>query len=89
MSILLIFMLRWQLSHLNGVSLTTDKSMSDFALSYTANIFILVILYICLWPAQLSYINMEGRKSHANRGPICTLENFQWYEEPCFAGAAF
>jgi hypothetical protein len=24
----------------------------------------------------------------ANRGPLCTLENFQWGAEPCFAGAA-
>jgi hypothetical protein len=25
-------------------------------------------------------IHMEGRKPCANRGPVCTLENFQWCE---------
>jgi hypothetical protein len=32
--------------------------------------------------------HMEGWKPCANRGPVCTLENFQWCGEPCFAGAA-
>jgi hypothetical protein len=30
---------------------------------------------------------MEGRKPFANCGLVCTLENFQWCGEPCFAGA--
>jgi hypothetical protein len=53
----------WKLSHLNGLSLTTTKfkplisSMSGFALSYTANMFIPMVLYdFCLLPAQFSYI---------------------------------
>jgi hypothetical protein len=28
-----------------------------------------------------------GWKSCSNRGPVCTLENFQWCAKPCFAGA--
>jgi hypothetical protein len=51
------------------VSLTTAKfnpiifSMSGFALSYTANMFILMILYdFCLSPAQLCYIIVHIRK---------------------------
>jgi hypothetical protein len=31
---------------------------------------------------------MEGGKLCINRGPVCTLENFQWCGEPSFVGAA-
>jgi hypothetical protein len=80
------------------VSLTTDKfkplifSMSGFTLSYTANVFVLMILYdFSLLPAQFCYIiviYMEDWNLCANRGPVCTLENFEWCAEPCFASAA-
>jgi hypothetical protein len=54
-------------------------SVSGFALAYTVNMFILMILYdFCLLLAQFC----------ANRGPICTSENFLWCRETCFAGAA-
>jgi hypothetical protein len=56
-------MLQLQLRHLNGRKLghrpvkPLKISMSGFALSYTANMFILVILFdFCLLPAQLYYI---------------------------------
>jgi hypothetical protein len=32
-------------------------------------------------------IHAEGWDPRANRGPVCTLENFQWFGEPCFVGA--
>jgi hypothetical protein len=35
-----------------------------------------------------NHIPIEGWKPCANRGPMCTLENFQCCEEPYFAGAA-
>jgi hypothetical protein len=47
-------------------------STSGFALSYAAYIFIIKILYDFLLPAQC-YIN-----AYANRGPVGTLESFQW-----------
>jgi hypothetical protein len=31
-------------------------------------------------------IHTEGWKLCANRGTVCTLKNFQWCGEPCFAG---
>jgi hypothetical protein len=31
---------------------------------------------------------MEGWKLCANRGPLCTLKNFQWCARTCYAGAA-
>jgi hypothetical protein len=56
-------MLQRQLSHLNGRKLTATKfkplifSMSGFALSFTANKFILMILYdFCLLSSKLCYI---------------------------------
>jgi hypothetical protein len=73
------------------VSLPTAKfkpliiSMSGFTLSYTPNMFILMILYdFCLLPVQFYYIILYIRKLCANRWPVCTLENFQWCAEPCF-----
>jgi hypothetical protein len=77
--------------------LTTAKfkplisSMSGFTLSHTANMFILMILYdFCLLPAQFSYnrIHTEGWNLSANRGPMCTLDHFQWCGKPCFVDAA-
>jgi hypothetical protein len=51
------------------ISLTTAKfkclifSMSGFALSYTENMFILIILYDFCWlPAQFYYVNLYIRK---------------------------
>jgi hypothetical protein len=79
------------------VSLTTAKfkplifSMSGFALSYTVNMFSLLILYdFCLLPAQFHYIIVYIWKveSCANHRLVCTLENLQWCGKPCFAGAA-
>jgi hypothetical protein len=74
------------------VSLTTAKfkplifCMTGFTLSYTANMFILTTLHdFYLSPPQFCYnnrIQREGWKPCANRGPACTLENFQWYGEP-------
>jgi hypothetical protein len=62
---LMYLVLQRQLSDLTGVSLTTAKfkplifSVSGFSLSYTANMFILMILYaLCLSPEQFYYIIM-------------------------------
>jgi hypothetical protein len=33
-------------------------------------------------------IHMEGWEPYANRGRVCTFENFQWCGEPCLVGAA-
>jgi hypothetical protein len=56
-------MLQRQLSHLNGRKLDHRQvksfiiSVSDFILSYTANTFILIILFdFCRLPVQLCYI---------------------------------
>jgi hypothetical protein len=59
-------------------------------LSYTANVFFLMISYdFCLFPAQYYYIIVihTDWKLCANSEPLCTLENFQWCAELCFAGA--
>jgi hypothetical protein len=83
----------WMVMRLTAAKFKTlIFSMSGFTLSYAANMFILIILYdFCLLSAQFSsynHIHMEGWKLYANRGPVCTLENFQWCGEPWFAGAA-
>jgi hypothetical protein len=80
------------------VSLTTAKfkplifSGSGFALSYAANMVILMILYdLCLLSAQFFYITeyiWKVWKPYANGGQVCTLENFKWCGESCFEGAA-
>jgi hypothetical protein len=61
-------MLQWQLSDLTAAKFKPHIfPMSGFALSYAANIFILMILYdFCLLPAQFCYIiiyirNVESR----------------------------
>jgi hypothetical protein len=58
-------------------------SLSGFALSYTTNMFILMIMYdFCLLSAQFCYIiiyiyiYVEGWKPCVTRGPVFTLENF-------------
>jgi hypothetical protein len=35
-----------------------------------------------------NHIRTAGWKLRENRGWVCTLENFQWCEEPCFLSAA-
>jgi hypothetical protein len=35
-----------------------------------------------------NHIHTDGWKLCANCGTVCTLENFQWCEEPCFVGTA-
>jgi hypothetical protein len=30
----------------------------------------------------------EVWKPYSIRGPVCILENFKWFGEPCFVGAA-
>jgi hypothetical protein len=82
------------------VSLTTAKlkplirvfSMFGFNLSYTGehihfHDFVWLQLVVC---TILLYVRLhtEGLKLCANRGPLSTLENFQWCAEPCFACAA-
>jgi hypothetical protein len=42
--------------------------------------YILVYTYV--------YVYTEGWKLWSNRGPMCTLENFQWCAEPYFVDAA-
>jgi hypothetical protein len=93
MLILHIFCYNGSLVTWTAVSLTTAKfiprifSMSVFTLSYTANMYILMILYgFCLLPAQFCYVIVYIRK--VKSGPMCTLENFQWCADPCFACAA-
>jgi hypothetical protein len=55
-------MLQRQLSHLNGRKLDNRQVQASyifygFALSYAANVFILMILYdFCLLPAQFCYM---------------------------------
>jgi hypothetical protein len=89
-------MLQWQLSHLNGLSLTATKFKPLFSVwlhlvLYREHVhfhdFVWLLLLAC---TTLLYnrIHMEGWKPCANRGPMCTLENFQWCAEPCFAYAA-
>jgi hypothetical protein len=46
--------------------------------------FLLVAYKILLY----NRIHTEVWKPCANRGPVCSLENFQWWEDPCFVGAA-
>jgi hypothetical protein len=69
------------------VSLTTAKfkpltfSTSDFALSYTAKMFVLMILYyLCLFSVQFCYIivyirNVENRMQIADRCTLCRVSN--------------
>jgi hypothetical protein len=48
-----------------------------------------VLLLLVAWTILLhSCIHMKSWKSRANHRPVWTLENFQWCEEPCSAGAA-
>jgi hypothetical protein len=80
------------------VRLTTAKFipliffMSDFNLSYTANMFILMILYdFCLSLAQFCYIIVYIRKVEICvqiADSVCTLANLQWCTEPCSACVA-
>jgi hypothetical protein len=79
-------------------------SMFGFTLSYIASISILMIVYdFCLLPLQfcgiIIYIRMvecvqiaehcaPWLNVCANSGALCTLENFQWCAEPCFACTA-
>jgi hypothetical protein len=91
-------MLQRQLCHLNVTSLTTAKfkplilSMLGFALSYTVNVFILMILYdFYLLAAQFCYVIVYMRKDESPvqiADLLCTSENFRWYGESCFAGAS-
>jgi hypothetical protein len=65
--------------------------MSGFTLSYIMNMFFFMILHdFCLFPARFCYIiyTYGGWNLCANLGPMCTLENFQWCIEPCFACAS-
>jgi hypothetical protein len=62
-------MLQWQISHLNGRKLDHRQvsalifSLSGFILSYTADMFILMILYdFRLFPPQFYYIILYIRK---------------------------
>jgi hypothetical protein len=80
------------------LSLTITKfkpfifSITGFALSYTTNIFILMILYdFSVLPTWFYYIILyiwKVWKPFANRGPVYTLKNFKWCGKPCFVGAA-
>jgi hypothetical protein len=80
------------------VSLTTSKckpvifSVSSFALFYTWNMFILMILDdICLLPAQFFHMNVYTGKveSRVQIADLCaTLKNFQSCGEPSFIGTA-
>jgi hypothetical protein len=83
-------MLQRQLSHLNGLSLTTTKfkplvfSMSGFALSHTANTFILMPLYnFCFLPAQFCYIVTNGRLQ-----AVCNPLSWPAHEERYLEGGA-
>jgi hypothetical protein len=65
------------------VSLTIAKfkplifSLSGFALYVYSHDFVWLLLVA--WTVLLhNRIHMDGWKLCANRGPICTLENFQW-----------
>jgi hypothetical protein len=51
--------------------------------------FILMVLYdFWLLLAQFCYIRKIESRVQINRGPVYTLENLQWFRQPCFAGAA-
>jgi hypothetical protein len=96
MSILLILCYNGSLVTWTVISFTAAKFklliffVPGFAVSYAANMFILMILFLLVACTILLYnhIHMEGWKPCRNCGPVCTLENFQWHGEPCFAGAA-
>jgi hypothetical protein len=62
--------------------------MSGFTLSYTANMFILIILYdFCLLSAHLCCIIVYGRlKAVCKSWTGVRLGKFPWCAEPCFAG---
>jgi hypothetical protein len=92
------FMLQRHLSHLNGPKLNHRQVQASSIFS----VWLCLILYIehvhshdFVWLQLVSYtillhnrIHTEGWKLCANRGPMCTLENFQWCAEPCFEDAA-
>jgi hypothetical protein len=92
------FMLQRQLNHLNGRKLDCRQALASYILyawlhlvvyrehvhSHDSVWLLLVACTILLY----SCINTDGWKLCANRGPVCTLENFQWGGEPCFACAA-
>jgi hypothetical protein len=57
-------------------------SVSGFTLSYTTNMFILMILYdFCLLPAEFCCIIIYIQKVESCVH-LCTLESFQWCTEP-------
>jgi hypothetical protein len=45
------------------------------------------LLFVACTILLYNRIHMGGWKLCANRGPLGTLENFQWYAGPCYAGA--
>jgi hypothetical protein len=84
--ILLILRYNGSLVTWTVLSLTTAKfkplifSMSGFTLSYT--VMILWLPLVACTILLYNHIHMEGWKSCANRGPMCNLENVQWFGEP-------
>jgi hypothetical protein len=98
MSILLILCYNVSFVTWTIVNLTATKfkplifSTSGFALSYAANMFILMILYgfplVARTVLLYNSIYMKGWEPCANRESMWILENFQWCGEPGFLGVA-
>jgi hypothetical protein len=96
MSILL--MLQQQLRYLNGCKLNHSQ-VKDSYVFYVwcclvlccehvySHDFVWLLLVACTILLHTS-IHMEGWKPYANHWLVCTLENFQWYGESCFASPA-
>jgi hypothetical protein len=91
-------MLQRERIHLNGLKLDHHQVQA----SYIFYVRLHLVLYYervhshnFAWLLLVSFtallynrIHTGGWKPRENRGPVCTLENFQWCGEPCFAGAA-
>jgi hypothetical protein len=90
-------MIQRQLSHLNGRKLD-HRQVYPTCIFYVwlrlvlyseyvhSNDFIWLLFIACII-LLYNYIHTEDWKLSANRGPVCTLENFPWYEKLCFAWA--
>jgi hypothetical protein len=97
MSILQVLCYNGSLVTWTVVSLTTAKFkplyflrlVSPFPMQRTYWFSWFVWILFVAWTILLyNHIHKEGWKLCANRGAVCTLENFQWCVEPYFVGAA-
>jgi hypothetical protein len=91
-------MLQRQLSHLNGRKLDRLQVEASYIFYLSIRLvlccervhshYFIWLLFVACTILLYNRIHTEGWKLCANRGPVCTLENFQCCGEPCFGGAA-